>query len=165
MMIRVLLTSLRLAVAGGIVGLALMALSAPSRASTVIACQDANASDWPVSPQHPCPTGSPFSGNGSISATTTSALLNTLTVNSSSAALPLALTAAAVINVGTTDAAICANATGAGATCTCPENGVAATNGITLAAGGGYNFNFGGLSSANPTVVACSGTATLQVQW
>lgn len=36
--------------------LALLALAVPSHASTVIACQDANGSDWPASPQHPCPT-------------------------------------------------------------------------------------------------------------
>lgn len=35
--------------------LVLLALaSPPSRAATVIACQDINGSDYPVSPQHPC---------------------------------------------------------------------------------------------------------------
>jgi hypothetical protein len=146
--------------------LVLVALTAPSRASTVIACQDANSADWPVSPQHPCPTGSPFSGNGSILATTTSALLNTLTVNSSAAAFPVALTSVTVINLGTTDAAICANASSPGAACTCPENGIAVTNGVTLPAGkGGYTLELGGLSPLNPSVVACSASDVLQVQW
>lgn len=145
---------------------ALLALTAPSRAATVMSCQDANGSDWPVSAQHPCPTGFPFSGNGSVSATTSSALLNTLTVNSSSAALPAALISITLINTGNTDAAFCPNIATAGSACTCPANGAAVTNGITLPAGkGGYIFNLGGIPAANPSVVACSGTAILQVQW
>ncbi len=40
--------------------LALLALASPSRAATLMACQDANGSDWPVSPQHPCPTNGGF---------------------------------------------------------------------------------------------------------
>lgn len=47
-MTRVLLTCLALAA---------LASPSPSRAATVLACQDANGSDWPVSPQHPCPVG------------------------------------------------------------------------------------------------------------
>jgi hypothetical protein len=39
-----------------ILTLALLALAVPANASTVTACQDANGSDWPASPQHPCPT-------------------------------------------------------------------------------------------------------------
>jgi hypothetical protein len=149
-----------------LLALALLALASPTHAATVMSCQDANGSDWPVSPQHPCPTGPTMAGNGSISATTTSTLLNTLTVNSSGGALPAGFTTLTLINTGQTDAAICANANSAGATCTCPENGVAATNGITLSAGsGGYILNLAGVSAANPTIVACSGTATVQVQW
>lgn len=107
-----------------------------------------------------------WSGNGSLATSTTSALLNTLTVNSSAGALPSKLTLIEVINVGSTDAAICENTSSAGATCTCPENGVAATNGVTLpAGGGGYVLNLAGVSSANPTVVACSGTPILQFRW
>jgi hypothetical protein len=36
--------------------LALLALASPSHAATLMACQDANGSDWAVSPQHPCAT-------------------------------------------------------------------------------------------------------------
>jgi hypothetical protein len=44
-MIRVLLTC------------ALLALASPSYAATqALSCQDVNGSDWPASPQHPCPT-------------------------------------------------------------------------------------------------------------
>lgn len=49
--------------------LALLALASPSRAATVMACQDSDGSDWSVSPQHPCPTvqagstGTDFSAN------------------------------------------------------------------------------------------------------
>ena len=53
-MIRVLLTCALLA------PVALWSTS--SRAATVIGCQDATQSDWPVSPQHPCPVASVFSG-------------------------------------------------------------------------------------------------------
>lgn len=45
--------------------LALLALAAPSNAATVMACQDINGSDWPVSPQHPCPTTDVGPGGGS----------------------------------------------------------------------------------------------------
>ena len=37
--------------------LSMVALGGQARASTLIACQDANGTTWNVSPQHPCPTG------------------------------------------------------------------------------------------------------------
>ncbi len=40
-----------------ILTLALLALAIPAHAATqALSCQDANGSDWPASPQHPCPT-------------------------------------------------------------------------------------------------------------
>lgn len=108
-----------------------------------------------------------YHGNGSLALTTSSALLSTLTVNAGSSPFPPRLDYVTLINVGATDAAFCPNVGTAGATCTCPANGVAATNGITLASGkGGYKFALGGgVASSAPTIVACSGTPTVQVQW
>lgn len=125
---------------------------------------------WNGAPTYSGSADSPLpvitNGNGSIAATTSSVQINTLTINGSSQTLPAFLGALTVINVGNVDAAFCPNNTTSGATCTCPANGVAASNGITLPAGkGGYAFNLAGLLSTAPTVVACSGTTTLQLQW
>jgi len=110
-------------------------------------------------------TPAPYEGNGTLATSTSSALINTMTVSAGSAALPSTLTAMTAINLGTTDAALCPNTTSAGATCTCPENGVATTNGITLlAGGGGYIFTLS-IASTAPTIVACSGTPPVQFQW
>src|SRR6185503_1444624 len=103
-------------------------------------------------------TTSAYVGNGSLATSTASAAVNTMTVNSSGAALPATLSHLIAFNVGATDAAICV----AGGTCTCPANGVAATNGLTLKAGGGYNLTLSGVASSTPTIVACSGTPTVQ---
>lgn len=146
-------------------------LGGPSYGSVIERRQGTSGSvNVPVDELNPLPVttaaGPSTNGNGSLSATTASARINTMTVNSSSGALPAGLSGMTVINTGNTDAAFCSNPGSAGATCTCPTNGVAATNGITLPAGkGGYIFNLGGVSSANPTVVACSGTAIIQFQW
>lgn len=125
---------------------------------------------WNGAPTYSGATDSPLptitNGNGSLSATTSSARMNTLTINGSSQTLPAFLSALTVINLGNTDAAFCANNTTPGAACTCPANGVAASNGITLPAGkGGYEFNLANVAATSPTVVACSGTTTLQFQW
>jgi hypothetical protein len=105
-------------------------------------------------------------GNGTVTATTTSALINTMTVNAAGNALPSKLNTLVIVNLGSVDAAICPNPVTAGATCTCPENGVANTNGLTLPTGfGGYVLNLGSVGSANPTVVACSSTVKLQFSW
>lgn len=40
----------------GMASLVLLVLATPSHAATVIACQDINGSDYPVSPQYPCAT-------------------------------------------------------------------------------------------------------------
>jgi hypothetical protein len=110
--------------------------------------------------------GANFHGSGSLSVTTSSVLANTMTVSASGAALPANFTTLTVVNNGTTDAAICPNPASAGAACTCPGNGVAATNGLTLkAGGGGWVSTYAILPAANPTVVACSGTPTLTFQW
>jgi hypothetical protein len=104
----------------------------------------------------------PYRGNGSLATSTTSAAINTMTVNSNGAALPSTFSVLEVINLGATDAAICIN----GGTCTCPGNTVAATNGVTLPAGkGGYQFSLSGVLSSTPTIVACSGTPTVQFAW
>jgi hypothetical protein len=102
---------------------------------------------------------SPSKGSGAVVATTTSALINTMLVNSSGPALPATLGNLVVINTGQTDAAVCP----AGGTCTCPENGAATTNGVTIPAGnGGFQFNLGGVAATVPTIVACSGTDVVQ---
>lgn len=108
-----------------------------------------------------------YVGNGTLTLSTTSALLNTLTASSSAGALPATLSYLEVINLGSVDAAICVNPSSAGATCTCPANGVATTNGLTLAAGkGGYILPLAPVSSANPSVVACAaGAPVIQVRW
>lgn len=128
----------------------------------------------PVGPAAPFPVttaGSGITGQGSLSVTTSSALINTMTVNANSGALPSALSLLTVRNFGVNDAAICPNMVNGGATCTCSGNGstagtIATTNGVRLqAGGGGYGFNFGGRSSAAPTIVSCSGTVTVEFQW
>lgn len=110
-----------------------------------------------------CVSTSPITTNGygALATSTTSAAINTMTVNAGTS-LPASWTNLVAINLGLTDAALCAK----GSTCTCPENGVATTNGVTLyAGGGGYTFNLGGAAIATPTIVACSGTPTVQFQW
>lgn len=102
-----------------------------------------------------------YSGNGSLATSTSSANVNTMTVNANGAALPSTLSRLIAFNVGATDAAICVG----GGTCTCPANGVATTNGLTLKAGGGYNLALSNVASSTPTIVACSGTPTVQFQW
>lgn len=102
-----------------------------------------------------------YVGNGSVATSTTSANINTMTVNANGAALPATLSRLIAFNVGSTDAAICV----AGGTCTCPANGVATTNGLTLKSGGGYNLALSNVASSTPTIVACSGTPTVQFQW
>jgi len=151
--------------------LALAFLLAPitARAATqVISCQDGNQSDWPASPLHPCPTvASPpaTTGNASLATSTTSALISGATANSRGAALPTTLYELEVANPGATAVAFCPNFTGA-ATCTCSSSSVAATNGFTIAAGAAREFTFpGGLPSANPEVVACSGTPTIELHY
>lgn len=112
------------------------------------------------------PADPPYTGNGSIALTTASVLLNTLTANAASGAFPATITYLELINVGSTDAAICPNLNSAGATCTCPGNAVLNTNGITLkAGGGGYTLPFTGLVANKPSIVGCSGTPTVQVRW
>jgi hypothetical protein len=96
-------------------------------------------------------------GSGALAVTASSAAINT--INSSGTALPAALSNLIVTNTGNSDAAVCPG----GGTCTCPENGPAATNGVTIPAGnGGFQFNLGGEAASIPTAVACSGTDTLQ---
>ena len=105
-------------------------------------------------------------GNGSLTLSTASVLINTMTVNSASSALPTNLNTMTAVNLGTTDAAICPNYNTPGSTCTCPENGVAATNGITLPANfGGYVLTLYNVGSSSPSIVACSGTPTVQFTW
>jgi len=83
-MIRVLLTLL-----------ALLELASPSRAATVIACQDATGADWVASPDHPCSTSSVATPLAAIASTALEAShvlkasagsLSTLSVTTSSAA-------------------------------------------------------------------------------
>ncbi len=106
-----------------------------------------------------------YRGNGTLSVTS-SALVNTMTVASSSSPLPNNFSSLTVINVGSNDAAFCTNTSTPGATCTCPENGAATTNGITLPSGaGGYIFNLVNVPASSPTVVSCTGTTILQFQW
>ncbi len=115
-----------------------------------------------VSPSAPLPTAEPpIVGNGSQSVSASTAISG-MTVNASGGALPATLTSLTVINLSATDAAICKG----GGVCSCPENGVATTNGLTIqAAQGGYQLSLGGVASTVPTVVACSGTVILQYQW
>jgi hypothetical protein len=125
--------------------LALMALASPSRAATVMACQDANGSDWPVSPQHPCP----FQGTGPGGAVT-------------STVAPLAYSGSTSASVGTTSTQIAAAGayTTALTVTTLPASttnvwlgiGVPAVvgTGILVQAGGG-GFSFGGPGAPIPT--------------
>lgn len=117
----------------------------------------------PVEAGNPLPTtGAGFVGNGALALTASSVLLNTMTVNSSGGALPSALGTMTVIDYGTTDIAVCPK----GGTCTCRENGLAGTNGLTVLAGGGsYGFNLTGVPSSTPTIVGCSGTPSAEFQW
>ncbi len=115
----------------------------------------------PVGPLAPMPTAAPpIVGNGAQSVTG-SAAISGMTVNAAGGALPASLTSLTVVNLGSADAAICVR----GGTCTCPENGVATTNGLTLAAQGGYRLNLSGVASTVPTAAACSGTVVLEYQW
>lgn len=123
---------------------------------------------FPVSPSNPIPTapgGSVYSGNGTLSVTTSSVQVSTLTVAAGGTGYPTTLTHLIAINLGNTDAAICPNVATPGATCTCPENGAATTNGLTLPAnGGGYGIAVS-VTGVSPTVVSCSGTVLVQFQW
>lgn len=146
-----------------IVGTALLALMATHAraAGPAISCMDANGSTFPASPQHPCPVGAgPYVGNGGLSLTTVSVLLNTLTV-ATGATFPTRFGPLQIRNIGSTDVAICPM----GGTCTCPENGVAATNGITVQAQQFASFLFNNIAAATPSIVACSGTPTVEVYW
>lgn len=103
-----------------------------------------------------------FTGNGSLATSTASALINTMTVNSTGGALPSTLAYLVVANNGTTDVAFCAK----GGTCTCSGNAVAATNGLTVKAGyAAWQVNLTGVASSTPSIVACSGTPTVEFMW
>lgn len=131
-------------------------------AQQTLTCQDTTGADWPASPQHPCPVGGgPYIGNGSLALSTVSVNLNTLTASAVGGVLPTRFGPLQIRNLGNTDAAICP----AGGTCTCSENGVANTNGITVQAGQFISLLINNVTPATPTVVACSGTPTIEVYW
>jgi hypothetical protein len=103
-----------------------------------------------------------YTGNGTLSVTTSSALINTMTV-ATGATMPNAWTNLTVWNPNSGgNVAVCP----LGGTCTCPQNGVAATNGDTiLASGGSWTYILPGTAQATPSIVACSGTPTVEFQW
>jgi hypothetical protein len=123
----------------------------------------------PVSPTTPLPVTGPSgsgvptvpfqqTGAGSLSVTS-SVAINTMTVTWTANGLgsvPTKWTNLIPTDHGASDIAVCVQ----GGTCTCPANGIAATNGITLSAGGGgYQFNWPSIAAATPTIVSCSGLA------
>lgn len=154
-------------------GLALALMGSPALAQQAVSpCTQSTqtVNGLPVTSCVPVTAGAPLpttanpvytNGNGSLATSTSSAAINTMTVNAGGT-LPAAWNNLIAINIGSTDVALCIK----GGTCTCPENGVANTNGITLlAGGGGYSFNLAGTAIGTPTIVACSGTPTVQFQW
>ena len=105
--------------------------------------------------------GLPYTGNGVMATSTASTAISGMTVSATGAALPSAFYNLYVINRGTTDVAFCPR----GGTCTCPENTVANTDGVTVAAGLSYSFPYSDIVPATATIVACSGTPTVEFQW
>lgn len=104
-----------------------------------------------------------FRGSGSMAVTTSSAPINTMTLNAR-AALPVAWSELTVYNPSAAgNVAVCP----LGGTCTCPQSSVDATNGDTvLASGGSWTYSFPvALALATPTIVACSSTATVEFAW
>lgn len=148
-----------------------LALPVGARASMEIDCLDQNNSPYPASPAHPCPVQTLPSANngvGALTATTSSATVASLYTGNANniASWPTSggSTTYAPVNfylrnLGATDAAFCAR----GGTCTCPENGVAATNGVTLQAGGGFGFILVNVLYSEPTIVSCSGSDVVEV--
>lgn len=132
-MIRVLLT------------LALLALAVPSRAATVIACQDANLSDWPASPQHPCPTAdgllTPVVGSQEALAVTASTALT----------IPAGATIAWVTVEGQT------------VRFRCDGTAPTASSGSLLAVGTKTEFRINGLSACH--FIQTTASATLDVEY
>lgn len=141
--------------------LALLALaSLPARAATIIACQDANGSDFPASPQHPCTNAiqpTPITGYGTLAVVVTSIPVSGVTVGPSSPAFITAGQAIQVISVR--------NSVGSantlyvclfGGTCT-------AAVGIPLAVGESKSWNLNG--AVTPPTVISGGTATAIIEW
>lgn len=111
------------------------------------------------------PGAATSSGVGALTATTSSATIASLyTGNANSLATwPGAGDAPPyfwVRNLGTTAVAVCLY----GGTCTCAANGVATTNGWTIASAGSLGFSpLRGTSYATPTIVACSSTDAVEI--
>ena len=113
--------------------------------------------------QAPGPPGS-YKGNGTLSVTTSSVAINTMTVNALGKPMPGYWNYLNVWNPKSgSDVAVCIN----GGTCTCPQNGIATTNGDTVLASGGSWLYLPNPppTQATPTIVACSGTAVIEFQW
>lgn len=105
-----------------------------------------------------------YTGNGSLSVTTTPALVNTMTVNSTGKPLPANLNNVTVSNPGGGTVAVCPSA--GSASCTCSQNGVANTNGLTIGGGlGAWSYVLQGVASNLPKIVACSVTTVVEFQW
>jgi hypothetical protein len=106
-------------------------------------------------------------GAGALTATSTSATVSSLiTSNGHSpiayASLGTAIGNLALINDGSVDAAVCPW----GSTCTCPENGVANTVGITLrAGGGGYTLYLPNVAYNTITIVSCGANTIVEANW
>jgi hypothetical protein len=99
--------------------------------------------------------------SGTLSVTTSSVLINTMTLSATGQTLPANLSGLIVFNPGSSgDVAVCPK----GGTCTCPENGIATTNGDTiLKSGGSWTYVFSpAIASSVPSIVACTSTATVE---
>jgi hypothetical protein len=104
-----------------------------------------------------------YTGNGSLSVTTSSAAINTMTVSATGAKIPVSWSNLIVWVPGSgSNVAVCPR----GGTCTCPQNTIAPTNGDTiLASGGSWTYLLPGITASVPTIVACTTTTTVEFQW
>jgi hypothetical protein len=111
------------------------------------------------------PATTPPLGSGGLIATTTSATVTSLYTGNANnlASWPTSGNAPRRItirNLGTANIAFCPF----GGTCTCVENGVAATNGFTIRANGDWlGFTLNNIAYNTPTIVACSGTVKVEI--
>lgn len=133
-------------------GIALLALATPSRASTVIACQDVNGSDQPVSMLNPCPVAilppvTTYQGTIALAAATSTTLTSGNVTMASGTALPATFGKLTLINVGANPAYVCWFGGTASASSGCE----------LLAAGASDTRNMGGFATP-PTLFSVLGT-------
>lgn len=128
-----------------IMTLALLALAIPAHASTVIACQDANGSDWPASSQHPCPTA-----DGLLTP-----------VAGSQEALTVATATALTIPAGATIAWVTVE--GQTVRFRCDGTAPTASSGSLLAVGSRTEFRVNGITACK--FIQTTATATLDVEY